>query len=1185
MDTSFCNTAQKTVIRTLPGPLFVAAGAGSGKTFTLKLRTANAFLGTPEGFKLDSIDQVLAITFTEKAAAELLERIRTTLADEGFQEQAFAADAAWISTIHGFCSRFLHENALEIGLDPEFRLMTELEEEELTAQAQEAVLAQVSSGELNVRIPESTQPLVRVGEHGRGLMDDAREIINRASALPEGLAAFHSLEPDVHPKDDLSRLRLCAEEVLQAVGAWEKAPHKKNEAPVLEKLSESVAVSDAWLACDQAALSFMDDGFDASGYRAALKAFPVLTPAFGKGKGTDEVLQGYRLAHAKALSELEAALGAQVAEGVFRLAQAFDGEYSRLKHEAGVVDNDDLLRLTLEALRAHPHLAARCREQFRLIMVDEFQDTNKVQIEIIRLIAQPDMANVCVVGDAQQSIYRFRGADVAAFTEYRDRLAAAFPDLKEDQLQPKLAENFRSHGDILAFVDAVFSQEGSFGDEYLKLAPRGAIDKEPDAVMDGLPRVSVDVAHYKRGEELQRLVPEEAARRIARHFARIKRAYDKVPDAPRQSFALLLGTTGNAQIYIDALRAEGLESMMTAGSILLGTPEAKTMQALLRLALNRADEQALLDCLTSSLFAVSDDALLALSHFRGEDGGLHHGSLAKGFFSGNSLEEFGLAPEQAEPVECARIVLRRFVRDARSGALSRGVRRVLVASGALDRAQAAGVAGLASVGNWSKLMGILETVEQGGLASRVAAFEAKVQLMKESPGVLSAEEADFVQIMTIHGSKGLEFDHVAVAEFKTGAENAPLFYAENDGDALYALSARGFSLPKGIEGPLAALAEEARISRPQDAKTPGQLRFALAQTVRQEMLAEARRLFYVGLTRAVRSLYVSYGANKAPAPKGKEPYSNHGVMREVYQALQWDVEAKGFDEKNMHGYGGSRPARVVFHRYEALEDLEPQDGGEADAAGPGEPSAVSSAGADFLIPVRSLPEMPHLASSSGVRADVCSYTSLSKEFAHEPESAEQPKRDAPSNAPEEHEPAHVFGEDATSLGTAFHRLAQKAILLRNASGAHGLTMPSAAEMEVQAEKLKLTESQRARLEQALRAWFASPIARELASYEQVDAEVPFMVTFMDPEGRTRYLEGEMDALGVRGDTAFLVDYKTGGYAGETPEELHEKHLLQARCYAYALQQAGYASVKAVFVRVEQLDAHGAPQTVAYSFPE
>lgn len=1178
MDISFCNEAQRTVIETLPGPLFVAAGAGSGKTFTLKLRTANAFLGTADGFKLDSIDQVLAITFTDKAAAELLERIRNALAEEGLHDQAFAADAAWISTIHGFCSRFLRENALEIGLDPEFRLATEYEMEMLAAQAQAFVLEQVRAGALDTHVPVGKQRIVRVGNYGHGLLDDALALIERASALPDGLASLRMLESDVHPKEDLETLKGSAEAVIQAAQCWEKQPNKRTEAPALERLGEALLKADAWLNSDQASLLFSDRAFDANAFREMLHAFPVLTPSFGKGKGTDDAIEAYRRVHTRALSELDAALGMYVTHEIYELACAYEQEFMRLKAQAGVVDNDDLLRLTLRALQEHPHLAARCQEQFRLIMVDEFQDTNKMQIRIIRLIAQPNLANVCVVGDAQQSIYRFRGADVAAFTEYRDALVRSFPAVEEARLQPKLAENFRSHADILAFVDAVFSQGCSFGEDYLQLSPCGSINKEPDAVMDVMPRVSVDVTHCKNRRDQSQEARRQAAQRIAQHFAQIKHAYDQVPNAPRQSFALLLGTTGNAQVYIDALREAGLESMMTAGSILLGSDEAKTLQALLRYAVNTNDDQALLDCLTSSLFAVSDDALLALSHFCGADGGLHHGSLAKAFRSGRNLMDSGLPHAQMAPVERAHHVLMRFVRDARSGALSEGVRRVLVSSGALDRAQDAGVSGFAQVGNWSKLLGILEDVEgeEGGLASRIAAFEAKAQRAKESPGVLSAEEADFVQILTIHGSKGLEFDHVAVAEFKTGMEAPSQFLAEHDGEELYALSTRNLSLPRTMDAVADALAQEAGVRNPRDARFPGQLRSVLTRAARGEALAEARRLLYVGLTRAVKSLYLSYVANKAPALKGAEPYSNHGIMREVYGALQWDVEVTGLKDANAYIYGGSRPAQMVFNQYDSLESMRSQEQtveGELIAR-----ATANDAGSQdvFLIPVRELPDAPYVTGFSGVRADVCSYTSLSAERGH----ASTLTADASF---EWDDLAHEIGEDATNLGTAFHRLAQKAILARNASGAGSLAAPSAAEVDIQAEKLGITEAQRERLDRALRAWFASPVATELCRCEQLDAEVPFMVTFTDQDGREKYLEGEIDALGVQGDVAFLVDYKTGGHAEETQELLYEKHLLQAQCYAYALKQAGFASVRATFVRVEQLDPNGIPQTVTYTF--
>ena len=108
------------------------------------------------------------------------------------------------------------------------------------------------------------------------------------------------------------------------------------------------------------------------------------------------------------------------------LARLVEDAYARAKG-SGRLDQGDLLRRCLDAFAEHPELSARYRERFRVIMVDEFQDTDKLQVAVIGALAQPGFANVCTVGDAQQSIYRFRGADVNVFFEYRDRLRTSLP--------------------------------------------------------------------------------------------------------------------------------------------------------------------------------------------------------------------------------------------------------------------------------------------------------------------------------------------------------------------------------------------------------------------------------------------------------------------------------------------------------------------------------------------------------------------------------------------------------------------------------------------------------------------------------------------------------------------------------------------------------------------------------------
>lgn len=202
--------------------------------------------------------------------------------------------------------------------------------------------------------------------------------------------------------------------------------------------------------------------------------------------------------------------------------------------------------------------------------------------------------------------------------------------------------------------------------------------------------------------------------------------------------------------------------------------------------------------------------------------------------------------------------------------------------------------------------------------------------------------------------------------------------------------------------------------------------------------------------------------------------------------------------------------------------------------------------------------------------------------------------------------AEIPDEDATSLGLAFHLLAERAIAERamrtlrlRSSSASGSLVPFGDEGLLVAPGQKaidqvalgfgVTPDQHARLCHALDRWFSSGCARELACHAELHAEVPFLLSLDDEAGESFVLEGEIDALAYdREDaTAFLVDYKTGGSSAETPDQLHDKHLFQAQCYALALLSQGFSSVEARFVRVEHAGAEGSgePDVVPYRFEE
>ncbi|MFC2765291.1 MAG: UvrD-helicase domain-containing protein, partial [Lancefieldella parvula] len=148
-DTRYTPGQEKT-IKTLDKPLFVAAGAGSGKTFTLTQRIVWALKegsGADGKPYLSSLDQALIITFTNAAATEIKERVREALEKEGLHSAALQVDDAWISTIHGMCNRILKIHALDLGLDPEFQIIDDMTRNQLVTISIEEVLRELSQDE------------------------------------------------------------------------------------------------------------------------------------------------------------------------------------------------------------------------------------------------------------------------------------------------------------------------------------------------------------------------------------------------------------------------------------------------------------------------------------------------------------------------------------------------------------------------------------------------------------------------------------------------------------------------------------------------------------------------------------------------------------------------------------------------------------------------------------------------------------------------------------------------------------------------------------------------------------------------------------------------------------------------------------------------------------------------------
>ncbi len=917
---------QRACVEQLAGPVDISAGAGSGKTFTLTQRIAAALADPASG--VDDIDQICAITFTRKAAAELKGRVRSTLRAQGRLDQAMKVDGAWISTIHGMCSRILRAEALRLGVDPAFRVLEGKERDDLLAQALSEVLGRPSDiVEGAVRDALLREFAVRSYRGEASVASMVARLADAAAAMPEGAGGFvRGPEPPLPST--------LARQLLEAYRAVE--PFYRDCKP---SKTRDAALADLERACE-ALEAFVGSGSqDLDGLLRVLDGCPLLRKINTKDEARGEAFDTYQAAHSRVAQNAALARGGALLDELMDMARRVDEAFSRLKRASAALDNNDLVRLALRALE-DPVVGARYADRFKLVMVDEFQDTDALQIAIVRHLAGPGLRYLCTVGDAQQSIYRFRGADVNGYRAFRAQLAA--PEIAQaggSASLLRLTRNFRSHGDVLAFVKKVCAQPCVFGDDFLDLS----------AVYDGAryrsadPRVRLTVTmlpagRAKAGEAAR--ARTTTAREVAAHFARLREAGHEPSE-----MVLLLGGMTHAQEYAAQLRRAGFECIVAGGSTFFSFPEVSVVRALASAVANPEDTQALFEVLTSDMFRLSADDLLRMATGWDEVWGIpKNRKLDRGLAA--LRREADLPPALRQAVE----VLGRALDAVRYTGLARALEGALVDSGWLARLQLRGAEGTAAIANILKAVRLVRDFEEGGAAGPSSVAGRLTALFdagsKDKPGVLNASGGNAVRIMTIHASKGLEFPLVAVAELPTGdVRRGALALESRAGRTCVALMPGAATMPagsalakaaakvpvRGADGPLTwddALA----------ASDPACFFGALGDIEAAEEAAEGQRLFYVAATRAKEAVAVFLTVRAK-----KDDPTCKGVADDIRSAF-FGQEAFPLDARQLD-YGGSQPAlyRCVRVSDEVVADAD--DAGDSLDVEAGVPCSSGSAGA------------------------------------------------------------------------------------------------------------------------------------------------------------------------------------------------------------------------------------------------
>lgn len=1187
---------QERIVKTLEGPLFVSAGAGSGKTFTLTQRIMYALRPgskpqgqwadpqVPEPF-LDGIDQVLAITFTEKAAEELKERIRAALIDEGMDAEAAKVDNAWISTIHGMCSRIIRAHALDLGLDPAFGVAEYAED--LKRAAVEHVLRRAIAEDTTGAgaYDDLLAAFALENESGsysaRSLMAILFKVLSAASASVGGLGAFCQVRPAP------SHVAL-----MEAYREIALAPSYANA----EAAQRALDALDAYVgsARDMEALRTCFASCDALSLR-------------GRGMGKDEKAAVAEVRRERTLFFAESYLGMKgdALSQLMDLAADVQAEYEALKAEKSLLDNDDLLTRAYDALKDNPLVHAEFAGKFKMVMVDEFQDTAQQQVELVRLLCGADGRELCTVGDAQQSIYRFRGADVSVFRRKKKEV-----ERSGQGVSCSLDVNFRSHADILAYADKIFEggEDNPLGRDFLHLDSCGeATRKGARALVDPTTarRQAVLVAGGSSQERAQ-----HKARAIAERFARLRAREGFAPG----DMVILMKRLTDADVYARAVRAAGMPCVVAGGtSVFRQAPEVGAITALLAFLANPDDGQkGLMPLLTSPMFCLGATELLALATHIDPQAGIVDSRTLTGqvFLSGEIMEEFGELPLLTR----AREVLGRAVRRVGNDRVADIVRDVVNESGWLFRLERSGQAqDRAVAANVLKALDIVERESAGrAFAPRLVAraYESHIAHIKESPAALNGADEDAVRIMTVHASKGLEFPVVAVAECDG---------ISNDGDALQAVEREGrtywSALPNRFD-----LADDADMLTVPELdednvthEVPERAAEAFAYMKRENRLLdyeEAARLLYVAITRAREVAILAFGVRFATELVPEHPTSLVGeVLSRILPVDQGndglpDLGAGRLDFSDSHEGDFqlialselNYPAKKGVHRTYSIEEFGPDAGVDANGAAP-EGSGLSAGGegagsrhvaivtpaaVDYrLVPAERMPRASY------------SYSSISREL-----HAEAEDRDVAVGTPQgegvdvadsgSHErsslqAAHAGdATDATNLGSVVHDACQ--------------WMIETGSDEVPVERVDAlcrywgcTSEQRVRIDAAIDRWRGSKVRAEALRWPCVRAEVPFYSRGMEELGDRfgAYAEGAIDLLCTDPSDsghALVIDYKTGGHADETPEQLREKHALQARVYADVLHKQGYGHVTLKFVRVEQPDPTDPtqPQVVTYN---
>lgn len=832
--------------------LIVVAGAGSGKTRILVERYLQLLDANP-GWPIHAL---VAITFTKAAAWEMRDRLRTELqrraqsADgDRWARHLAELDSARIDTIHGLCADLLRANAAQAGIDPLFEVLAETDAAILLSDAVDDVLAEIDAplaklfAQVDAFVVEKClKSMALVQTDTPPLPADAAQIFTQWQTQWN--------ESALEARDQLLR--------ASEVAALTELPIL----PAADKLADLVRQYDDYLRRIEAASdSQISQRLMQQCYREGVVGSKGSAKVWGGKAAKDHAAKTLRNLRERIKVALESAgnppdkLDRASAEALVlweRLFQRVRGRYAAMKRDRALLDFSDLEWLAAELLQNDQAQKRYRGSEFKHLLVDEFQDTNRAQWQIIQSLADLSRGgSLFVVGDPKQSIYQFRGADVSVFGRVRKQIAG-----QEQGLELPLSTSFRAHRPLVEQFNALFShfftrdaesparQYEVVFDQPMRAFRQAAPDSPPLELLLLDKGVRDEHGEYVRGknrrkqtydaDDMRRWEAHEIARRIQEIVAQERQVYDRQRDCWRPirygDIAILFRALSKVALYEDVFKAKGIPFLTVAGRGYFDRQEVWDMLDLLRALHNPADDLSLAAALRSPMFAFSDDLLLALRLLTDD--------------SDNPLPLWtalqladeacaGVSSDDLPRLGHARDVLDKLGQMAGRVSISQLLRHALTATHYL-----AILTGLPDGdrrrGNIEKLLQLADDSGKTTLGE-FSQYLSDLTAREAREGEALLEADDSVRLMTVHASKGLEFPMVCLADASwEGSAVPPMLLAD---------SQRGLSCK--VYDPTSNRYESGFAHK---------RNFDLQ---RRKEAAEAKRLLYVAATRAQDYLLIS----------------------------------------------------------------------------------------------------------------------------------------------------------------------------------------------------------------------------------------------------------------------------------------------------------------------------------------